>query len=92
MSKGPDGCMDTLEWAKFVIRTRDENNYGAAMAILSSYASKGNDEAEFYLGLIYARGQGVPRDFRLARNWLENASEQGNLNAMYFLGKMHDGG
>ena len=43
MSKGPDGCMDTLEWAKFVIRTRDENNYGAAMAILSSYASKGND-------------------------------------------------
>ncbi len=59
MIGGPDGQMEPLEWAKFVIRNKAEDDYSAALSILSSKADQGVSDAEFYLGLVYARGQGI---------------------------------
>ena len=73
MIGGADERMEPLEWAKFAVRNKVEDDYPAALSILSSKADQGNDEAEFYLGLLYARGQGVARDFRLAREWMQRS-------------------
>ena len=89
MYGGPNEQMEPLEWAKFVIRNKAENDYPAALSVLSSKAAQGVTEAEFYLGLVYARGQGVGRDFHLAREWLQRAESKGNANAAYFLGKIY---
>ncbi|WP_244060847.1 tetratricopeptide repeat protein, partial [Aeromonas caviae] len=37
--------------------------------------------AQFNLGLIYAKGQGVPQDDKQAVIWLRKAAEQGNVEA-----------
>ncbi len=55
--------MDPLEWAKFVIRNRSECDYQSAFSVLSAMRFRKSD-AQFCLGLMYARGQGVPRDFK----------------------------
>ena len=89
MIGGPDGHMEPLEWAKFVIRNKTEEDYPAALSVISSRAAQGDSDAEFYLGLVYARGQGIDRDFRLAREWMQRSESQGNSNAAYFLGKIY---
>ena len=89
MIGGPDGQMEPLEWAKFVIRNKAEDDYSAALSILSSKADQGVSDAEFYLGLVYARGQGIGRDFTLARKWLQRAADKENMNAAYFLAKIY---
>ncbi len=89
MIGGPNERMEPLEWAKFVIRNKTEDDYPAALSVLSSRAAQGDSDAEFYLGLVYARGQGVGRDFHLAREWMQRSEAQGNSNAAYFLGKIY---
>ena len=56
------GYMDRLEWAKFVIRSGDEIDYPDAFEVLERSAGNGNPEAQYYLGLMYARGQGTKKD------------------------------
>lgn len=56
-------------------------------------AEQGHKEAACNLGLMYAGGDGVPRDDREAAHWYRLAAEQGlaaaqfNLAALYALGK-----
>ena len=44
-------------------------------------AGKGNAEAQFNLGLCYAKGEGVPRDGAEAVKWYRKAAEQGHTAA-----------
>ena len=81
--------LDRLEWAKFVIKSGDDADYPDAFDVLQTFADNGNPEAQYYLGLMYARGQGTRKNFAMAREWFTKASDQGNLGAMYFLGKMY---
>ncbi len=62
--------------AKFVIRNRSECDYQSAFSVLSGHANSGNPDAQFCLGLMYARGQGVPRDFKAAKAWFQRAADQ----------------
>lgn len=48
-------------------------------------AEKGNAEAQYNLGLCYARGDGVPRDFAEAVKWYRKAAEQNHTGAQYNL-------
>jgi uncharacterized protein len=58
-----------------------------------SEAQAGESWAQAMLGVMYARGQGVPRDYAEAARWYRKAAEQGqadaqlNLGWMYFLGQ-----
>ena len=44
------------------------------------------------MGTLYDSGKGLPRDFRLAANWLTKAAEQGHALAQYNLGNLYDAG
>lgn len=86
--KDLDG-MDPKEWAKFVIRNRDDHNYVEAYSIFSREARTGDPEAEYCLGLMYARGQGVIKDYVAALSWFLKAYDGGYVGAGYFIGKMY---
>ena len=69
--------------------TRD---YAAAQAWFERAAAQGHSEAQFFLGLIYIDGQGVPRDYVQARGWFERAAAQGEARAQSYLGWLYDNG
>lgn len=48
---------------------------------LTKLAELGNSVAQFNLGLHYAKGQGVARDFTKAAYWMEQAAENGDDDA-----------
>jgi TPR repeat protein len=52
-------------------------------------AEQGNAIAQFNLGVMYANGQGVPKDYTIAVRWYRFAAEQGNASAQSNLGTMY---
>ena len=80
---------EPLEWAKFVLRNRREGEYTSAYNILIRLAKDNVADAQYYVGLMYARGQGVPKDYDAAASWFVRAHEQKHKGASFFLGKMH---
>jgi TPR repeat protein len=68
-------------------------DYQAALRELQPLAENGVPEAQLFLGIIYADGQGVAENPSEALKWLRRAAEQGsvdaqrNLGSMYFLGR-----
>ena len=84
--------MEPMEWAKFVLRNRNEKGYARAYNIFMTNAREGDADAEYSLGMMYARGQGVPKDYEAALSWFQKAHEKGHKGATYFLGKMYSTG
>ncbi len=52
-------------------------------------AEKGDAEAQFNLGDMYSKGDGVPEDDREAVKWLHKSAEQGYATAQNNLGNMY---
>ena len=58
-----------------------------------SAAEQGHAKAQYYLGVMFDMGEGVPQDYVEAAKWYRTAAEQGlavaqsNLGAMYGLGQ-----
>jgi TPR repeat protein len=48
-------------------------------------AESGNDQAQFQLGSLYARGDGIEKDGAAAIEWLTKSAAQGNTRAMGLL-------
>ena len=55
-------------------------------------AEQGNDKAQYSLGLMYAKGQGVAQDYKQATYWFTKAAELGGVAAQYILGLMYANG
>jgi hypothetical protein len=55
-------------------------------------AEQGHAAAQFYVGGIYRRGQGVLRDTTEAARWFRLSAEQGYGDAQFALGDMHHTG
>ncbi len=55
-------------------------------------AEQGNAKSQFYLGVMYAKGQGVPQSEKQAEHWYRKAAEQGDASAQYNLGVMYENG
>ena len=58
-----------------------------AAELFTKAAELGNRRAQTNLGLLYLRGQGVPRDLVQARAWLEKAAAGDDPYALYALGR-----
>ncbi len=56
---------------------------------LHMQAGQGDSTAQTKLGLLYARGQGVSKDYTQARQWYEKAAEQGSAEAQLQLGWLY---
>lgn len=55
-------------------------------------AEQGNTDAQYMLGFMYRRGEGVTQDYEVAIEWFRLAAEQGNASAQSNLGAMYDQG
>ena len=51
-------------------------------------AEQGQAEAQYTLGFMYAKGEGVPQDYAEAMKWFRKAAEQGHAEAQHNLGVM----
>ena len=95
---------DDLKDAMAAHKSKD---YKEAVRLYRLSAKQGNAEAQYSLGLMYDKGQGVPQDykeavrlFRLsakqgnaeALKWYRLSAKQGNAEAQYNLGLMYEKG
>jgi hypothetical protein len=55
-------------------------------------AKKGDAQAQFILGVMYAMGKGVPQDYAKSKVWMEKAAIKGNADAQYSLGLIYGSG
>ncbi len=53
-------------------------DYAKAVKWYRMAAEQGNASAQYNLGAMYGKGQGVPQDYILAHMWLTLAAAQGN--------------
>ena len=67
-------------------RATEQGDYATAIRELHPLAEQGLASAQFSLGLLYANGQGVPKDDGQARKWYEKAARQGHAEAQANLG------
>ena len=58
-----------------------KNDYQTAFKLWLPLAEQGDVNAQFNLGVIYEKGQGVKQDYFEAVNWYRKASEQGYAKA-----------
>src|SRR6266852_1656807 len=65
------------------------HDYAAAMRILRPLADQGYSRAQFYLGVMYEKGQSVPRSDAEAAKWFQKAAEQWHSGAQFYLGSMY---
>ncbi|WP_042906619.1 tetratricopeptide repeat protein, partial [Glaesserella parasuis] len=54
-----------------------QQNYQAAFPIFKELAEQGDAVAQFNLGVMYDKGQGVRQDYHQAAKWFQKAAEQG---------------
>ena len=64
----------------------DRKDYATALRTYQSLAAQGDAAAQFMLGLMYDRGEGVPQDYAEAVKWYRLAAVQGNAGAQLGLG------
>jgi TPR repeat protein len=86
MAEGPKDIWDDA----FEAMKRDD--YPTAVRLFRSLAELGYPGAQFQLGFLYRRGDGVPQDYAEAAKWLQLAADQGNVWAQSNLAFMYRDG
>lgn len=67
-----------------------QGNFERALQVLLPLAEASNDPyAQYYLGIMYANGQGVEKDLSAAGRWFKSAAEQGLPQAQFRLGDIY---
>lgn len=61
-------------------------------AELELWAKKGDADAQFELGLRLLTGEGVKKDEKAGREWMEKAANQKHLRAQFVMGSLHEDG
>ena len=67
-------------------------DYATALREFKPLAERGNARAQYNLGYMYDKGQGVPQDFQEAVRWYRMAAEQEYVRAQTHLGTMYERG
>ncbi len=70
----------------------ERGDYATALQEWAPLANQGDAEAQYFLGHMYAEGQGVPRQYGKAAVWIRQAAEQGNGYGQFALGYLYDKG
>jgi len=60
---------------------RKRGDYATALKLLRPLAEQGSAVGQNNLGVAYARGEGVPRDYVIAHMWANLAAAQGDKKA-----------
>ena len=59
----------------------EKGDYASALRLWRPLAEQGDAYAQYSLGLMYEKGQGVPEDFVQAHMWLNLSAALGDANA-----------
>jgi TPR repeat protein len=86
VAEGPKDIWDDA----FAAMKRDD--YPTAVRLFLSLAELGYSGAQFELGFLYRRGEGVRQDYAEAAKWLQLAANQGNVLAQSNLAFMYRDG
>lgn len=70
----------------------NRGDFAAALKEWQPIAEAGDSNAQYNLGMLYARGQGVPQDYAKAAEWYRKAADGGVAAAEYNLGVMYANG
>jgi uncharacterized protein len=70
----------------------DKGDYATALAACKSAAEQGDASCQNFLGILFARGKGVPKDDAEAVKWYRRAADQGNGYAQLNLGFAYEQG
>jgi TPR repeat protein len=81
----------TPSWASFDEgkAAYDRHEYVASLKIFMPLAEKGNPKAQAIIGVMYFKGQGVPRNDTQAAVWSRKAAMQGDAKGQNFLGFLY---
>ena len=78
--------------ARFTERGHAHYDRGEFLKALGAWrrgGESGNPEAQYRVGLLYARGEGVLRSTPDAVTWYQRAAEQGHVEAQFQLGLIY---
>lgn len=71
------------------LREYENGRFEAAASQFASLAQAGDAVAQEKLSVMYFYGRGVPEDEDKALEWARRSADQGNTDAMYFIGNMY---
>ena len=71
------------------VKAYQAGDYATAIKEFKVAAEQGNVDAQYNLGLMYAKGKGVTQDYKEAVKWYLIAAEQGYAGAQHNLGNMY---
>ena len=64
-------------------------DYATALREWTPLAKRGDADAQYNLGQMYRKGEGVPQDYKTAAKWYTLAAKQGDASAQGNLGLMY---
>ena len=79
------GPVSANEWEMATEAYRNKD-YTAALSIWQRLAEEGNGDAQYAVGVIHYKGQGVRKDLESALEWFQKAADHGHRDAMFNLG------
>jgi TPR repeat protein len=81
--------MEPMERARYYVLNKVSSGYTEALEIFSDPENVNTPVAQYFLGMIYYHGLGVPKDAEKAFRFMSISYEGKNLNASYYLGMMY---
>lgn len=72
-----------------MINAYNSHDYAKAVQLARPLAQHGERNAQNLFGLMYARGVGVPQDFKEAATWFQKAAAQDHPQAQGCLGHLY---
>jgi TPR repeat protein len=67
-------------------------DYATALREWTPLAKQGVADAQYILGVMYDKGDGVPQDYKTAVKWYTLAAKQGHADAQFQIGWMYNKG
>ncbi|MGU3814514.1 tetratricopeptide repeat protein [Vibrio diabolicus] len=64
--------------------------YGEAFKYFKLAAENDENKSQFYLGLMYYRGDGTNKDLKKSAYWFLQSAEKGNKDAQFYIGQMYE--
>lgn len=88
----PTGANEPENKFSQAVSAYESNDYPTARREFEKLAKQGQVEAQRFLGHMYDKGLGVPRDYHKAIEWYRKAAEQKDPAAQYHLGLKYANG
>ncbi len=87
----PQDHREAIKWYRLATDQGYANaqNHREAVQWYRLAADQGHADAQFNLGVMYAKGEGIPQDYREAAQWYRLAADQGYAEAQFNLGVMY---